>query len=101
MRTMYLNVCSQRILKGAHMCKIACGKLITFSCVHVKRGPLTLTLWYHLTFIFFILNNTINILQTNIGFGRVTSSSFSLHFTIVDMTFYSSVAVEKQMYPDE
>lgn len=36
---------------------------------------------------FFILNNTINILQTNIGFGRVTSSSVSLHFTIVDMTF--------------
>lgn len=44
---------------------------------------------------FFILNNTINILQTNIGFGRVTSSSFSLHFTIVDMT------IEKLMYPDE
>lgn len=41
------------------------------------------------------LNNTINILQTNIGFGRVTSSSFSLHFTIADMTFYSSVALEK------
>lgn len=44
--------------------------------VSLKRGELTLTLWYHLTFIFEVLNSTINILQINIGFGRVTGSSF-------------------------
>lgn len=44
--------------------------------VSVKRGALTLKLWCHLTFIFEVLNSTINILQMNIGFGRVTGSSF-------------------------
>lgn len=44
--------------------------------VSVKRGALTLTLLCHLTFIFELLNSTINILQINIVFGRVTGSSF-------------------------
>lgn len=41
--------------------------------------------WYQLTFIIFFLNNTINILQRNMGFGReLQQTSLSLHFTMKD-----------------
>lgn len=52
-------------------------KLITF-CACKEGASYTYTM-VSFNIYFFILNNTINILQTNIGFGRVTSFFSPLH----------------------
>lgn len=84
------------ILDSLAVCMRYSITFFVFPCAHKEGASYTYAMVSFYIY-FFILNNTINILQMNIGFGRVTSSSFSLHFTIVDMTFdfLFTVSIEK------